>query len=218
MLNLAGKSILARVIQRAKLAGLPVFVATSTCVEDDVVALEAYRNNISGVYRGPLLDVRQRLFDCARFFGLNRIARLTADNPFSEPAFIKMGFKELNNGARYSRCGPELCPKGTNVEVFFIEELRVSISSDQTKNNQYDMEHVTPEIIKRATKNGTLVNFNPLWAASKKISEYSFTVDTPDDYIKLVRFCESSNISELNFNSKQLIDIAASRILNLQNP
>ena len=174
MLNLAGESVLARVIQRAKLSDLPVYVATSVSDHDDVIVMEALKNNVDGVFRGQLNNVRERFVEAANQFKLQRIARITADNPFTESSFIQMGFDQLNDGATYARCNPNFCPEGTNVEVFMLKDLTLSLSLDLKNRDLYDIEHVTPRIRERAIQTGGFVEFDPLSKSCKKIADYSF--------------------------------------------
>lgn len=212
LLSVNGRSILARTIQRAKVSGLPVFVATSNGSEDDVIEIEALRNGVQGVYRGKLEDVRGRYFDAARKFQLDRIARVTADNPFTEPTFITRGFRELDKGARYTRCNPTLCPEGTNVEVFLLDELAQSISADAHLKDQYDIEHVTPNLRRRTITSNSFVEYEPESESIQNLADFSLTIDTLTDYHKILFLCSLIEPKILDFNSKKLMSIVATTI------
>lgn len=88
-LDMHGAPLLARVIERCRLAGLAseVVVATSDQPEDEIVSAIAASAG-APVYRGSLDDVRARLLGCARAFGADVFIRATADNPFVEPDLI----------------------------------------------------------------------------------------------------------------------------------
>ncbi len=88
-LDMCGRSLLTRVIGRCKqvqsVSG--VVVATSIESQDDIVESMA-RSAGADVFRGSLNNVRKRFIDCANRFGADVILRVTADNPFVEPALI----------------------------------------------------------------------------------------------------------------------------------
>lgn len=88
-LDLHGKPLLARVIERVRMARAldGVVVATSDRHEDDIVEAIA-RNEGTGVYRGSLSDARDRLLNCALEARADVFLRVTADNPFVEPALL----------------------------------------------------------------------------------------------------------------------------------
>lgn len=213
MLDLAGKTLLGRVIQRCRLSSLPVFLATTSKLEDEVVISEAIKYKIDGVYRGSVTDVRSRFYECAKFFNLTNIARVTADNPFTEPSFITTGVSELESGFCYSRCNPRFCPEGTNVEVFSVRELEISIRSDPESLDAYDTEHVTPNMIERAKANSVISEFEPDLGVAKETADFSFTIDELKDYIKISRFCKNSRIKDADFASRSLLKIVSEKLI-----
>jgi spore coat polysaccharide biosynthesis protein SpsF len=185
MLDMNGKTMLARVIDRVALAKLPVYVVTSSSKEDDLIEYEARKSGVNDVYRGDLFDVRGRLFLAAKKFNLQYIARVTADNPFSDPRFILKGFSYLKNGASYARAKASSCPDGTNVEVFKLNELTTSIEKDSRLQDLYDMEHVTYQMINRLKLTHQFVEFDPEIENLKGSEVYHLGVDYLEDYIKL---------------------------------
>lgn len=89
LLDFHGKTMLARVIERCRLAGglADVVVATSDRPADDLIVAAAQAEGAAS-WRGPLEDARQRLLGCARAHGAEAFVRVTGDNPFVEPSFI----------------------------------------------------------------------------------------------------------------------------------
>ena len=78
---IAGRSLLARVVERLKTrADLPVVLATTTLLEDDLLCEEAERLEIA-VLRGSADDVLGRFAFAASVLGVSAIVRATADNP-----------------------------------------------------------------------------------------------------------------------------------------
>src|SRR5690606_24078269 len=86
-----GQPLLVRVIERCRLAQRisQVVVATSDLKQDDIVADMAERAG-APVYRGSLDNARERLLGCAQAIGAGTFVRVTADNPFVEPALIDL--------------------------------------------------------------------------------------------------------------------------------
>src|ERR1700739_5081912 len=78
--EIKGKKLLKILIDRIKACNLPIIVATTTNVTDDVLVEWLKKNNIS-YYRGDEEDVLTRYYNCAVDNKLDVVIRLTADNP-----------------------------------------------------------------------------------------------------------------------------------------
>lgn len=89
LMDIAGKPMLARVVERAKRAQRVdvVAVATSRELEDDAVETLC-REMGTPCYRGSLHDVLDRYYQAARHFSADVIVRLTADCPLIDPGVI----------------------------------------------------------------------------------------------------------------------------------
>lgn len=213
MLSLGGVSILGRVIQRVKGAGLPTFVVTSDSIEDEIIKNEAILNRADGVYRGPLHDVRQRMFDAAKNFGLTRIVRVTADNPFTEPSLITKALIGMSSHHTYARCAKNSCPDGVNIECFTLDSLEESVILDFEKKDLYDMEHVTPEIIKRAIQKNSIYQFHSGLEFAAISSEYFLTVDTEKDYVRAAALFDLMKLDNLDFENPGLLEFIIKKLI-----
>ncbi len=80
LMPLGGIPLLLRVIQRAQLTGLPVYLATSDVENDNALVRLAEEAGI-GVFRGSKDDVLGRALGAARHFNLRAFARLCGDRP-----------------------------------------------------------------------------------------------------------------------------------------
>ena len=82
LLDLNGKSILERVIERCKLVSdiSEIILCTSTNPQDKPLLDIANKNDIL-YYLGSEQDVLKRLSDAASFFGLDYIINITGENP-----------------------------------------------------------------------------------------------------------------------------------------
>lgn len=82
LLDLNGKSVLQRIIDRCKAThGVDnVVLCTSTCPQDSILYDYALKNGIQ-FYAGSEEDVLQRLLDAAYYYGYDAFVSITADNP-----------------------------------------------------------------------------------------------------------------------------------------
>jgi spore coat polysaccharide biosynthesis protein SpsF len=89
LLDLAGKPMLRRVVERTRLAktvDLVVVATTSEPSDDPVVELCAQLGY--ACYRGSLYDVLDRYYQAARQFEAKNIVRITADCPLIDPQVV----------------------------------------------------------------------------------------------------------------------------------
>ena len=82
LLNVQGQSVLAHVIDRAKrsMCCADVIVATTINAADDAI-VDICHNYKTQFFRGSETDVLKRYVDTCKAFSLDRIVRVTADNP-----------------------------------------------------------------------------------------------------------------------------------------
>jgi glutamate-1-semialdehyde 2,1-aminomutase len=180
MKDLAGKSVLAHVVERVSLASKVdgVIVATTTEPEDDVIEKFCKEHKIP-VYRGSSADVLKRYADAARFMQtkgkeISYIVRITADCPLMDPAVIDHVISITVNG-NYDYASNTLTPTypdGLDVEVFSIASL---IEADLAAQLPSEREHVTPYI----KKNEKLRKFNI--ANPVDLSAFRWTLDQEED-------------------------------------
>lgn len=170
---IAGRSLLARVVDRLKTrADLPVVLATTTLLEDDLLCEEAERLDIA-VLRGSADDVLGRYAFAASVLGVAAIVRATADNPAVD----------LDSPARtleiLQRSGADYVvdyglPLGSTVEAIAVQAL---VRAAALASDPYDREHVTP-FIRRDARSRAVDSLAP---SALRRPDLRFTVDTPDD-------------------------------------
>lgn len=181
MLDLVGKTVLERVVDRVRLAGSvdEIWIATSTNVEDDLIEVIAKEIGVS-CYRGSLENVISRYYETAELTKADIIIRVTADNPLTEPSFIDAAVvKLISDDLDY--VGFDNIPLGTGVEAFTMKSLAELMKiATLTNHNQ---EHVTsyyyqnPKEFKIGRINDTYFD---------RESQTRLTVDTLEDYVFMV--------------------------------
>ena len=184
LLELADTTILGMCLERAKIAGYPVFILTSDQQEDGLIAESALRNGVDGVIRGSLDNVLSRYVRLAEEVSCDYIVRVTADNPLTEFGFIEPLVQHVSlNSLSYSWIEPSACPEGTNLEIFSKQALYESAHIDNSSSN---LEHVTAymrrNLLTDKCLKETVSQFFPF-----DCTKLSFTVDTLSDYVGLVK-------------------------------
>ncbi|MGC1132302.1 MAG: hypothetical protein WA941_05740 [Nitrososphaeraceae archaeon] len=182
MLDLCGKTVLERVLERARFSTTidDIWVATSCAGQDDIIELVAKRNNVK-VFRGNLSDVLDRFCRIVYASKAEVIVRITADNPFTETRFIDLGVDKLISN-KLDYVAFKNIPYGAGIEVISKEALIYSIQHTQDKEHR---EHVTmfiknhPEMFK--------IDFVDSPIDVLKRPDISVTVDTLDEYIRLYK-------------------------------
>ena len=89
MLDIAGKPMLQRVIERTARAALvdQVVVATTSGMDEDLIAQLCERLGVP-CFRGSLQDVLDRYYRCASMYSPDIVVRITADCPVIDPGLI----------------------------------------------------------------------------------------------------------------------------------
>ncbi len=119
MLDIAGKPMLQRVVERTARAKLvdQVVVATTSGADEDPIAQLCEKLGIA-CFRGSLQDVLDRYYQCAVQYSPDMVVRITADCPVIDPELIDetigvMTGKSEGNGLWKPQGNPESYPAPT---------------------------------------------------------------------------------------------------------
>ncbi len=184
---IAGRTLLARVVERLRTrADLPVVLATTTLLEDDLLCEEAERLEIA-VLRGSADDVLGRYAFAASVLGVSAIVRATADNPAVD---LDSPYRTLEilqrSGADY--VVDYGLPLGGTVEAIAVPAL---VRAAALATDAYDREHVTPFIRRDARSRAV----NSLAPTALRRPDLRFTVDTADDLDYMRRVYQEAGVS-----------------------
>jgi spore coat polysaccharide biosynthesis protein SpsF len=177
MKDLAGKPLLAHVIERAKaIEGInSVVVATST-EESNTPIVDLAREMDVEIFVGSEKNVLERYYCAARQFGGDYIVRITGDNPFTDIDYASMAVEiAVESGADLTSITN--IPLGTAVEVIKHEALKESY---EMSSIDYHFEHVTPYI--KEHPEFFTVQRHPIIFESP-FHDLRLTVDTEQDYM-----------------------------------
>lgn len=134
----AGHSLLSHAVNRLKISGLRIVVATTVDERDDALETAAQALEVD-VYRGQRDDVLGRVLDTARAFGLAEIVLANADHPAVDIEGV-LRIAELRRRVHADHAVECGLPQGAAVEVVTVDALR---RAHELVVDPYDFEHVT---------------------------------------------------------------------------
>jgi len=176
LLPVAGRPLLARVIDRVKLSTAgPIVVCTSERACDKPIAQLAAVECVKG-FRGATNDVLARALACVEELGADDFVRISGDSPFMDGHLIDR-FVANHLAERpdlTTNVFPRTFPPGVSIEVITASTLReiATLTSDAE-----DREHVTRYLYAHAA-NFTIRNEA---AKDDRYSGIVLSVDSPAD-------------------------------------
>jgi spore coat polysaccharide biosynthesis protein SpsF len=188
MMEIAGRPMLAHVIERARAAeGVgAVCVATTELARDDVLA-DLAKGLGAKVFRGDEEDVLARYGGAARALGADLVIRITSDCPLLDPALLsemlaRRAAIEATTGPvdYYSNTLVRTYPRGLDAEILPREVLaRAAAEATDARAR----EHVTWHVYRHPEEYRCENHAQP---DGRDDSAHRFTVDTAED-LELVR-------------------------------
>lgn len=199
--NIAGKSMLARVVCRARRAKNvdEVVVATTVRPSDDVIVAECARLRVA-VFRGEEEDVLDRYYQAARRFSAETIVRLTADCPLIDPEVVETvvaAFQDQRPDYA-SNVLERTFPAGLDTEVFAMASLEEAWKEAARPTERV---HVTPYFY----QNPDLFRLCSV-TCDGDFSHHRWTVDTPAD-LAMVREVFAQLDTAATENWRDVIDL-----------
>lgn len=199
--DLAGKTVLARVLERVQRAKLinEVLVATTDLAADDAIVAECRRISVP-VSRGDQDDVLDRYFRAAQLAKADVIVRITSDCPLIDPqvtdktiaAFIEASPDYASNVLERKY------PRGLDTEVMTVSALE---RAWRQAHQRYEREHVTPYIYEHPAEFKLLSV-----TGDADYSAHRWTVDTPED-LEFVRAVYSRMGPDAPFSGRDVLDL-----------
>lgn len=182
MMDLCGRTVLERVLERVKACVLIdlVVVATTTKPADDVIKDLADKID-TPCFRGSEDDVLKRYYEAAKKYEADTVVRVTSDCPLIDPALL-CGMVEAFNrmkerGVKVDYLTNALTrtyPRGLDAEVFGMDALE---RAHREAAQAFEREHVTTYIRMRPE----VFTLREVKSA-QDLSGYRWTLDTEDDF------------------------------------
>jgi spore coat polysaccharide biosynthesis protein SpsF len=206
LMPVLGRPILSYNIERIRRAKTVkrVIVATTENREDDAIQRLCESESVP-VFRGSEADVLDRIYRCMKLFGMERCAKLTADNPLVDPAVIDqvIGF-DLARAGDYdyvSNNHPPTWQDGQEVEVFNASALEAAwLEATQP----FQREHVTPFIWDQPERFrlGNVARAEDRW-----YRDYRWTLDYPEDYAFVKAVFETLYPARPDFGTEDVMEL-----------
>ena len=178
LLPLAGREVLAHVLDRLAFCNTldEVVVATSSDASDDVLAQWCRARGVP-VFRGSLLDVLDRYYQCAVENKATAVVRITADCPALDPTLVDDVVRGFHAGGYDLYCLGGEFPDGLDCQVFSFSALERAwreavLGSEREHVGPYFGNH--PEFFHL----GSLEKF-------KGLAHHRWTLDEPRDLVFL---------------------------------
>ena len=180
LLDICGLPLVVRLFQRLEeiFKKEDLVVCTSTNPQDDELEDISKENGIK-CFRGSELDVMGRFIKAAQKFDTKTIARVTGDNPLTDPKILeKMVSYHINQQSEYTYTDD--LPAGVNAEIIDIDALKRIHKEISDPNSTEYMTYVLKRPDKLIVKEYKVENL------SLRKPEISLTVDNESD-IQLIR-------------------------------
>ena len=184
LLDLGGRNVLSRMVERVRQSELITRVVVATTVDpSDEPILKMCLDEKIDVFRGSLPDVLDRYFQAATLDRADIVVRLTGDCPLIDAQMIDQTIKALiDQEADFScnRLPPPFhrtFPIGLDVEVCTFEALSRAWHEATEK---HDREHVLPYLYEVEGR-FKVVQLDH----TEDLGSLRWTLDTPEDYALL---------------------------------
>ena len=176
--DIAGKPMLLRIVERLTAAERldDIVIATTTSDHDTALVHFVEQHTACKVYRGSEANVLDRYFQCAQQHEADVVVRVTADDPFKDPAIVDLAIELRTAAPAADYCSNTIrptFPEGLDVEVFTYSALAKSHAEAALPSEK---EHVTPYIYKHPER-FTIRDFQ----FERDLSDWRWTVDRQED-------------------------------------
>jgi spore coat polysaccharide biosynthesis protein SpsF len=178
LMDLGGKTVLARVVDRLRRATLinEILVATTDSIADDAIIQECRRINVAS-FRGSESDVLDRYYKSALLTAAEGIVRITSDCPLIDPQIaddtVRL-FLDLRPDYA-SNALDRTYPRGLDTEVMTRDALACAW---REAHLSYQRAHVTPYLYENPSR------FDILAVRGRiNYSDHRWTLDTAQDLV-----------------------------------
>lgn len=182
LLKIEGKTILEILISRLKKSKkVKKLIVVTTKKSRDNIIVKFCRKNKINYFRGSESNLIKRYYECAKYFKIDNIIRITSDCVLIDPkildnlysVFKKKKFDYISNTTPPNK---STFPDGTDVEIFSFKVLK---KINQVCKSKSDKEHLT-NYIWRERKFNTYTLKNKI-----NLSKFKYSIDYEDDYISI---------------------------------
>jgi spore coat polysaccharide biosynthesis protein SpsF len=210
LIDLAGKPLLAHVIERAKtIEGVSKVILATGGSKENYKLIELAKSLKIETFTGSEDNVLERYYMVSEKYKSNFIIRITGDNPFTD-SFYGSKALEIAKETDADLCSIKNIPLGTAVEIIKKTALDKAYS---LSNKPYHFEHVTP-YIKENSESFNIIRHEVDF--KNPFTDLRLTVDTEEDYklAKIIfeklfkdKYFSIESVIKFLLENKHLVDI-----------
>lgn len=207
LLDISGKELLGRVIDRSKqISGITgVSVATSDRNIDDKVATFANLHGVD-VFRGSADDVAKRAIEACNFYGWDAFVRICGDRPFFDVSIVNDAVANMKDQAcdLVTTSGKHALPPGLTTELVSLPAIERCYSQFKTRHK----EHLTSFFYEHEDKFD--IRYMNYLSISKNIYPTTLVVDTDVDLQRVTWIANELELRESasDQSTRMLLDLA----------
>ncbi len=205
LLDICGQPMLARVVERTRMARIIDQVVVATTIDPADDAVQDYCENVGyAFYRGSMDDVLDRYYQAAKVNQADVIVRITADCPLIDPGLIDQTVNEFQTrkidfaATRLPPPFKRTFPIGLDVEVVSFSALE---KAWQESTEKHEREHVLPYLYEVEGRFKIHILNNDI-----DYGNYRWTVDTPED-LELVRIIYQRFSPRVDFGWREILEL-----------
>ncbi len=162
---------------------IPIILATTKADADDVLVKIAEYHNIS-VFRGSEENVLERFIQTANYYGVEKIIRLCADNPFIDMKALEKQINEFERSEVDYWCYSlrNNTPTIKTHYGFWTEGVTLNVLKKviESTNDELYLEHVTNYIYTNSKMFNIHYEYIPIEVEKEK--NIRLTIDTEEDF------------------------------------
>jgi spore coat polysaccharide biosynthesis protein SpsF len=201
LMDLEGKTVLARVIERLQRAERidELLIATTDNPADDAIVAECRKVPVA-VSRGDQDDVLDRYFRAAQLAKADVVVRITSDCPLIDPQVTDKTISAfLESKPDYaSNVIDRTYPRGLDTEVISMKALE---RAWRQAGKRYEREHVTPYVYEHPEEFKLVSVTGP-----ENYSSHRWTLDTPED-LEFLRAVYRHLSDRETFSGRDVLDL-----------
>ena len=177
-----------------------VVVATSSDATDEMISKYAHQRGVP-CFRGELNDVAARLLGAASQFGIQHMARISADSPMLDPAIVSQALEIYRSEHPHlaTNVQERTFPKGQSVEILSVETLSTAWNSGMSDS---DKEHVTPYFY-RHTEAYSIRNLRH----PEPRVDVQLSVDVEEDFLRFERILDRLGAPYWSHNLESILSV-----------
>ncbi len=196
-----GGTILSFLVEKLTCLHIPIIIATTTSSSDDLLVEYLIKNKYH-YYRGSENNVLERYINAAEQYGIDRVIRVTSDNPFTDIDILKKLIFIADKHKDFDYWSFSIEDKPTVLSHIGIFAEIVRLATLKNLYHSFDIkdytEHVTYGVYMNPDR--YRIYLEDITSVFIKYINIRLTVDTAEDYDNIQKILQKfKDVSQLSF-------------------